>query len=91
MGLIQKIVEYLAAIDDGEVSVAELHVACILPRGQKVSHDDRFKARLHHPLHAKPLGDSIQFIQPEASRRRLYASTMLPVPSSTREPGSGTG
>jgi len=32
MGLVQKIVEHLAAIDDGEVSVAELHVACILPR-----------------------------------------------------------
>jgi hypothetical protein len=32
MGLVQKIVEHPAAIDDGEVSVAQLHVACILPR-----------------------------------------------------------
>lgn len=42
MGLVQKIVEHLAAIDDGEVRIAEFHVACILPRVQKGSHDDRF-------------------------------------------------
>ena len=59
-------VEYLAAIDDGEVSVAELHVACILARGQKGSHDSRFKVRLHYPLHPELCGDSAQFIQPEA-------------------------
>ena len=66
VGLVQKIVEHLAAIDDGKVSVAELHVARIVPRGQKGSQDNRFKVRLHHPLHAKLLGDSIQFIQLEA-------------------------
>jgi hypothetical protein len=37
MGLVQKIVEHLAAIDDGEASVAELHVAVILPRVQQGS------------------------------------------------------
>jgi hypothetical protein len=63
MGLVQKIVEHLAAIDVGEVSVAELHVACILPRVQKGSHDDRFKVSLHHPPHAELLGGSTQFIQ----------------------------
>ena len=66
MGLVQKIVEYLAAIDDGEASVAELHVACILPRDRKGSHDDGFNVRLHHPLPARLLGDSTQFIQLEA-------------------------
>jgi hypothetical protein len=35
MGIVQKIVEHLAAIDEGEVSVVEFHVACILPRVQK--------------------------------------------------------
>jgi hypothetical protein len=30
---VQKTVEYLAAIDHGKVGVAELHVACIVPRG----------------------------------------------------------
>jgi hypothetical protein len=34
MGLVQKIVEHLAAVDHSKVSVAELHVACIVPRSQ---------------------------------------------------------
>jgi hypothetical protein len=63
MRLIQKIVEHLSAIDDGEVSIAELHVACILPPAQKGSHDDHFKVRLHHPLDSKRLRDSTQFIK----------------------------
>jgi hypothetical protein len=66
MGVMQKIVEHLGAIDCGKVSVAELHVARIVPRGQKGSQDNRFKVRLHHPLQAKLLGDSIQFIELEA-------------------------
>ena len=66
MGLVQKVVDHLAAIDDGEVSIAELHVACILPRVQKGSHDDHFKVRLDHVPHSKRLRDSIQFIQLES-------------------------
>ena len=102
MGLVQQIVEYLAAIDDGKVSVAELHVARIVPRGapaiadqtvddlsrdgrlpaklcasnlqrtrrrscgQRAAQDDRLEVRPHHPLHAKLLGDSTQFIELEA-------------------------
>jgi hypothetical protein len=32
MGLVQKIIEHLAAIDHGKASVAELHVPRIVPR-----------------------------------------------------------
>jgi hypothetical protein len=32
----------------------------------RLSHDNRFEVRLHHALHAKLIGDSVQFIQLEA-------------------------
>lgn len=82
MGLVQKIVEHLPAIDDGEASVAKLHVACILARVQKGSHDDRFK--VHHPLHGELLGDSTEFIQleplapPRRVRQRFECDSSMP-------------
>ena len=73
VGFVQKVVEHLPAIYNGKVSVAELHDARIVPRrarapflARKASQDDRLEVGLHHPLHAKLLGDSMQFIQLEA-------------------------